>query len=235
MLYNFQTDWLAKWAYYTPDKFFLREHNRDLKWYFGDFNRRTNALANYLTKELDVKVGDRIAVYSKNRTEYVLLLLACVKSGAILVPLNFRLTPRELDILIGDAEPKVFFYEAEYREQTQRLQTLKNIPIQKSIDDITNYLSDDLTGTDFTPPRLFTEDDVVMILYTAGTTGLSKGVMINHRMLYWNAVNTCLRLAINSNDHTQSYAPFFHTGMFSSHRSYFTGLLIQYSRTLMQN
>jgi fatty-acyl-CoA synthase len=51
-----------------------------------------------------------------------------------------------------------------------------------------------------------------MILYTAGTTGLSKGVIINHRMLFWNAVNTALRLDINSTDHTQGYAPFFHTG-----------------------
>lgn len=233
MLYNFQTDWLAKWASYTPDKFFLREHNRDLEWTFGEFNSRTNALANYLTKELGVKIGDRIAVYSKNRTEYVQLFLACVKTGVILVPLNFRLTPRELDILISDAEPNVFFYETEYKEQTQKLQSLKNIPIQKSIDDITNYLTDDLTGTDFTPPRLFTEDDVVMILYTAGTTGLSKGVMINHRMLFWNAVNTCLRLDINSNDHTQSYAPFFHTGGWNV---LFTPFLFHgASHTILQN
>ena len=51
-----------------------------------------------------------------------------------------------------------------------------------------------------------------MILYTAGTTGLSKGVMITNKMLFWNAVNTGLRLDLHSSDHTQSYAPFFHTG-----------------------
>lgn len=211
-MHNFQTDWLAKWAYYTPNKFFLREHNRDLKWSFGDFNKRTDALANYLTKELGVQIGDRIAVYSKNRTEYVQLFLACIKTGAILVPLNFRLTPRELDILIHDAEPKIFFFEDEYKEQILKLQTLKNIPVQKSIDELTKFLIDDMPEINFTPTRLFTEDGIVMILYTAGTTGLSKGVMINHRMLFWNAVNTCLRLDINSGDHTQSYAPFFHTG-----------------------
>lgn len=233
MLHNFQTDWLAKWAYYTPDKFFLREHNRDLRWSFGEFNLRTNALAKYLTNELGIKTGDRIAVYSKNRTEYVQLFLACVKTGAILVPLNFRLTPRELDILIGDAEPKVFFYESEYKEQSQKLQTLKNIPHQKSIEEITDFLTGGISEIDFTPPRLFTEDDVVMILYTAGTTGLSKGVMINHRMLYWNAVNTCLRLDINSNDHTQSYAPFFHTGGWNV---LFTPFLFHgASHTILQN
>jgi len=61
------TDWLAKWAYYTPNKLFLREYNRNLEWTFLQFNQRTNALANYLTKEIGIKEGERIAVYSKNR------------------------------------------------------------------------------------------------------------------------------------------------------------------------
>ncbi len=51
-----------------------------------------------------------------------------------------------------------------------------------------------------------------MVLYTAGTTGLSKGVIITHKMLFWNSINTGLRLDLNSSDHTQSFAPFFHTG-----------------------
>ncbi len=51
-----------------------------------------------------------------------------------------------------------------------------------------------------------------MILYTAGTTGLPKGAIITHKMLFWNSINTSLRLDLTSADHTQSYAPFFHTG-----------------------
>jgi len=207
-----KTDWLAKWAYYTPDKLFLREHNRNMEWTFLQFNKRTNALANYLTQELGIKAGDRIAVYSKNRAEYVILFLACIKCGAILVPLNFRLTPRELDILIRDSEPVLFFYENEYSIQIGKLQSLINIPAQRKIEDVTPFLIAEITYSDFTPVREFTNDDLVMILYTAGTTGLSKGVKINNEMLLWNAINTGLRLDLNSEDHTQSYAPFFHTG-----------------------
>ncbi|MGE5399681.1 MAG: acyl-CoA synthetase [Ignavibacteriales bacterium] len=211
-MYNFQTDWLSKWAYYTPGKLFLREHNRNMEWSFLQFNCCANALANWLTGDLGIKEGERVAVYSKNRAEYVLLLLACIKCGAILVPLNFRLVPRELDTLITDASPRLFIYEDEYTQQVALLETLKHIEIKKKIEDVTPFLTDYITETDYTPKRIFTEHDIVMILYTAGTTGLSKGVIINHRMLFWNAVNTCLRLDITSNDHTQSYAPFFHTG-----------------------
>ena len=209
---NFQTDWLEKWAYYTPKKFFLREHNRDLQWTFSEFNQRTNAVANYLINDLKLSVGDRIAVYSKNRAEYVLLFLACIKTGLILVPLNFRLTPRELDILITDAEPRMFIYETEYAEKVTLLNSIDKTEFKKTIEEFEPLLVNKSSDCLYTPTQLFTFEDIAMILYTAGTTGLSKGVIINHRMLFWNAVNTSLRLDINSSDHTQSYAPFFHTG-----------------------
>lgn len=211
-MHDFHTDWLKKWAYYTPGKIFLREHNRQFEWTYSDFNRRTDALAEYLVSGLSIRPGDRIAVYSKNRAEYVMLFLACIKCGAVLVPLNFRLMPRELDILISDAEPAVIYYEECYAEQVQKLNSLKAIAVKKHFEELTVFLTDAMPDKEFIPERVFTEDDIVMILYTAGTTGLSKGVMINHRMLFWNAVNTCLRLDLTSSDHTQSYAPFFHTG-----------------------
>lgn len=211
-MYNFQTDWLKKWAEYTPGKMFLREHNTDARWTYSDFNNRANNLASYLRDELKIKRGERIAVYSKNRAEYVLLFFACVKTGAILVPLNFRLTPVELDTLISDADPVLFFYEKEFEQQIGEIKSLKNIKLKKDFNDLSPFLFNNASPVNFAPDHLFTEDDPVMILYTAGTTGLSKGVIINHRMLFWNAVNTGLRLDLNSNDHTQSFAPFFHTG-----------------------
>lgn len=211
-MYNFQTDWLKKWAEYTPSRMFLREHNTDVQWTYSDFNDRVNYLAAYLQDEIKINRGERIAVYSKNRAEYVLLFFACIKIGAIIVPLNFRLMPGEVDTLISDADPVLFLYEKEYEQQIQNIESLKAIKLKKNFNDLSPFLFNNASPVHFTPKHLFTEDDPVMILYTAGTTGLSKGVIINHRMLFWNAVNTGLRLDLNSNDHTQSFAPFFHTG-----------------------
>ncbi len=205
-------DWLQKWAIYTPDKLFLREHDRNIEWSYSNFNNRTIALANYLVNDKGIKKGDRIAVYSTNNSEYVLLFLACIKIGAILVPLNFRLTPRELDILISDADPKLFIYEKDFAEQTAKISELKNSTEQITIESITHFITDDLDQTKSSFNNEIADDDIAMILYTSGTTGLPKGAIINHRMLFWNSVNTALRLDLNSMDHTQSYAPFFHTG-----------------------
>ncbi|KAA0259733.1 MAG: long-chain fatty acid--CoA ligase, partial [Chlorobiota bacterium] len=121
------TDWCEKWAQYSPKKLFLREYSTGLEWAYKDFNDRAEALAQHLTKDIGLKKGDRIGVYSKNRAEFILLYVACVKTGTILVPLNFRLTPRELDTLIGDAEPALFLYEACFAEEVERLSTLEAI------------------------------------------------------------------------------------------------------------
>ncbi len=206
------TDWLKKWGLYTPNRMALREHDRDIQWNYLELNQRVNALANYLEQELKLKKGDRIAVYSKNRAEYVFLFFACIKTGIILVPLNFRLTPRELDILIHDAEPQLLLFESEYADQVQNLDTLAATPLKFEMESITPFLTNTPGKTDYQTKHSISEEDLVMILYTAGTTGLPKGAMINHRMLFWNSINTSLRLDITSADHTQSYAPFFHTG-----------------------
>lgn len=206
-----QFDWLAQWAKYTPGRMVLREHQTDMQWSYSDFNERANSLANYFIDELKLGKGERVAVYSKNKAEYVLILFACIKAGAIMVPLNFRLSPRELDILIHDAEPKIFIYEDEYRNEISRLETLAKVPVQKTMESIAPFINSAVTN--ITLPTVIHEiEDPVMILYTAGTTGLPKGAIVNHRTLLWNSINTHLRLDITTQDHTQSFAPFFHSG-----------------------
>lgn len=211
-MHNFQTDWLDKWATYTPNRMFLREHQRDAQWNYFDFNLRANALAEYLVDQYKIKKGDRIAIYSKNKSEHVILFLACIKIGALLVPLNFRLMPRELDILINEAAPKLFFYDEEFTDHIPKLSSLSKIEVVNKLSELSKFLLENNARSEFKSKEIITEDDPVMILYTAGTTGLSKGVIITHKMLFWNSINTGLRLDLNSNDHTQSFAPFFHTG-----------------------
>ena len=206
-------DWLARWAYYTPDKMFLREHVSDRSWTYGQFNEASRRCASYLQQEMKLSRGDRLAIYSRNRMEYFMLYFAAIKLGVILVPLNFRLTPVELDVLLSDAEPQLIVFEEDYSDQVDMLDSLPENCQQVGVESFSPLLAVDenASAIEFFNAEINSED-LVMILYTAGTTGVPKGAMISHKMLFWNSVNTALRLNINSSDHTQAYAPLFHTG-----------------------
>jgi fatty-acyl-CoA synthase len=208
-----EVDWLAKWAYYTPNRRFLRDHARDVTWTFGEAGSRVAALAAYLRREASVGRGDRVAVYAPNGSQYVFLLLACVKLGAVLVPLNHRLTAPELAVMLGDADPQLLVFDAAFGPQLAALRQAGLTVPDLDLTDLEAFVFGELPlAAGFTPDRPGTLDDLVMILYTSGTTGTPKGALINHRMLLWNAINTSLRLDLNSRDHSLAFAPFFHTG-----------------------
>ncbi len=206
-----ETDWLAKWAHYTPERLFLRDHRRQTEWTYGRAQRRAQAVAGFLQNDCGIVRGRRVAVLATNCSEYVFLLLACIKLGAVLVPLNFRLTPPELAVMLGDSEPDLLIFAGEFRDRIDTLQREGFDAPTLDLDRLEDLVFAQ-SAADFRADRPGRLDDLVMILYTSGTTGTPKGAMIDHRMLLWNAINTSLRLDLNSQDHSLSFAPFFHTG-----------------------
>ncbi|MEZ4647261.1 MAG: long-chain fatty acid--CoA ligase [Candidatus Eisenbacteria bacterium] len=222
-----ETDWLARWAHYTPARRVLRDHGRSIEWTYRDADLRATELAHFLRVQHGIQHGDRVATISRNRSELFFLFFACVKLGAVLVPLNFRLTQTELGPLIADADPSLLFVEGR-RDDVRERANVMSLPIEASEANVTSLPIETVTGflthpigsqvaarpsaRDEEGNAAVDEDDLVMILYTSGTTGIPKGAMITHRMLFWNSLNTGLRLDLNSGDHTQSYAPLFHTG-----------------------
>jgi len=205
-----QTDWVAKWAVYMPDRLCLRDDDSGRTWTYAEAERSACTLAAHLRDGMGLERGDRIGVFAQNCPEFVFLFLACVKLGAVLVPLNYRLTPAEVDVLLADAEPELLVTDEALGEVAARLESVPANARTTTIADLRPVI--DAADTDFTPDRPGDLDDLVLILYTAGTTGRPKGTMIGHRMLLWNSINTALRLDITSADHSQTYAPFFHTG-----------------------
>ncbi|HRX52510.1 MAG TPA: long-chain fatty acid--CoA ligase [Candidatus Krumholzibacteria bacterium] len=206
-----EVDWLAKWAVYTPRQRFLRDHAGDREWGFAAMDGRVRALALALARDHGVQAGDRVAVLARNRVETVALWLACVKLGAILTPFNFRLTAPELQVLVDDCEPALLWSESASDAVAAGL-TLPAGCARLDLAMVDSLLNAEAPAGADARFDARTPDDPVMILYTSGTTGTPKGALIDHRMLFWNAVNTNLRLDLTSADHTQSYAPFFHTG-----------------------
>ena len=205
-------DWLARWARYTPGRLFLRDHASGRKWTYGQAQQRASAVAHAL-QDRGLRRGDRLAVLAGNCSEYVFLMLACVKLGAVLLPLNFRLTARELAVMIDDAQPRLLVTDPAFADTAAALLAHDDAPTELPLDEVhTLVFGAADPGPEMVADPVLGLDHLVMILYTSGTTGKPKGAMITHRMLLWNAINTTLRLDLNGQDHSLSFAPFFHTG-----------------------
>lgn len=201
-----RTDWLDRNALYTPDAPALVWAPTGEKYTYAQLHRASECLAAGLAEHFDLSKGDRIAVLAENTMEHVLLFCAAQKAGYILVPLNFRLATPELQYLVDDSEPHVLFASEEYLETAHGLK--RDAPVA-ALGHVGELAASTPEGTGRAAPDL---DDPLMILYTSGTTGRPKGAVISHKMLFWNSINTELRLNLTAADRSFNAAPFYHTG-----------------------
>jgi fatty-acyl-CoA synthase len=160
--------------------------------------------------------GDRIGFLGLNAPVYFDLLFAAARLGAIFVPLNFRLTGPELDYIINDAGIHTLVVDGTMR------------PVIDGIRDrlaCRNFLSADGPAPGWQPVGDFVgdaaplamaeptdDDDVAVIMYTSGTTGRPKGVMLTHGNLWWANVNIHMGADVSERDVTIVMAPLFHIG-----------------------
>ena len=145
---------------------------------YAELERNANRLANQL---MSVGVGEqgRVAYLDLNNPEFFEINLACVKVGAAIVPLNFRLTPGEMGQIVADSTAKVLVVGKAFaqavpiiREAAPEVTTVLTVG-----EEYDAWLE---AGDDSDPGRPSTDEDVVLQLYTSGTTGLPKGVMITN-------------------------------------------------------
>ncbi len=207
------TEWISKWALYSPKAVMLQDDETGSTITYGEANRMMLRTAAMLQNSYGVKRGDRVAVLALNHIEYVVLFFAIQKLGAIMVPLNYRLAAPELAYQFEDSAPSVLLLESDFVETIAKTGWKGERILLDTKDGFVArmyYTSpDDEIEVEF-PENTF--GDTCMILYTSGTTGRPKGAMITNGMLFWNSVNTGLRLNLVQSDITLTFAPFFHTG-----------------------
>lgn len=207
-------DWSLKWAGYTPDKIAVEEYETGNSLTYGQLNKLGNSFSRYFTAELGLKKGDRIAILAENCLEYIVLLSMAQKTGIILIPLNYRLTSREIEYLITDSNPNLLVVEDKFLGKVESLGAFQQLSHQMSLDGL-KQKSQEYLSTNETLVREFegtTHEDAVLIIYTSGTTAFPKGSVYTHGMMFWNSINTQLRLDITSADRSVNIAPPFHTG-----------------------
>ena len=168
---------------------------------YAQFAERGGRLGGALL-DLGIKRGDRVAFLSKNCHRLLEAYFGVLEAGAVLLPLNFRLTQHELAFILNDSESRVLFFEKEFLPLIE--QFLQSVPSLKRF-----VALDSAPQADWMWPQSYDqllaaatpyfadimqidEDSLAELFYTSGTSADPKGVMLTHRNIYLHALNGCL-------------------------------------------
>lgn len=206
---QFELDWLKKWNQLSPRAIAIQDGDSGRQISYSQMFRFAQVGASWLLKKYQIAPGDRVAVLAQNELETVFLYFALHRLGATIVPINFRLTTREVQHIVSDCEPKLLFSTDEFSPITKNLSGgFKVLDLLSE----TGFAGALQSENDLCEGFLSEPESIAMIIYTSGTTGAPKGAMLSHRMIFWNSINTSMRLNISQSDCTVIFLPFFHTG-----------------------
>lgn len=207
--------WIDAWAEREPGKIAIRFQVSEIS--YAAFAADIAATAAAL-QELGANHGDRIAYLGYNRPEFLSVLFACARLGAIVVPLNYRLAPAEHLFMVTNADATVLIYDPQF-EATAKLIAgevgrCRPVPVAVAAAD----------GSEVSLARMKraaaveiatdspSSDSPLLLVYTSGTTGRPKGAVLTQRALHWNALASQGMHDLCRDDHVLSALPFFHVG-----------------------
>jgi fatty-acyl-CoA synthase len=201
-------DWLAYFAEHDPGRLAAVDLATQRWLTYAQFDGRATRLATALRERYGVEHGDRVAFLAQNGTDHFECMFACWKLGAIFVPLNWRLSPRETAAILEHCEPRVVLHDAEFAP----LLSLAHAPALARVPGHAACGYEQLIAAH--EPGVAMEDvdfdTINMLLYTSGTTGRPKGVIYTHRMTNNIVVHAALHARIRAGTRTLTYSPLFH-------------------------
>jgi malonyl-CoA/methylmalonyl-CoA synthetase len=191
------------------------------RWYtYQDALDVSARIANVLV-DLGVQPGDRVAVQVPKSIEAVMVYLACVRAGAVFLPLNTAYTASEVDYFLSDAGASLFICDPANADDLKAVAASNGAKLET----LGVFVNEDISAGTFADKGLAASpsfenvargaDDLAAILYTSGTTGRSKGAMLSHENLLSNAQALCELWQFTSDDVLLHALPIFHThGLF---------------------
>jgi fatty-acyl-CoA synthase len=207
-------DLIERNAAFTPDKAAIRFAGRELT--YAGLASRIAAAAAALSSELVVGRGDRVAILAANHPDYLVLLYACARLGAMLVPVNWRLAVPEQLYILRDSGAKVLVVEQAFEAIVA--------PLKEALPEVR------VVGLAACSPDGLSFDELVagaregggtekvdasaalLIVYTSGTTGHPKGAVLRQEALIANAAMSEHMHDMTAEDHVLTVLPLFHVG-----------------------
>lgn len=188
---------------------------------YGDFANRVYRLSN-LFKQIGLSKGHCIAILHHNSHEFLEAYFAAAQIGAILNPINFRLSPAEIAFILKDSGASVLIASSKFSSAVSSLLELKvdlkSIIITGPANHLTalpkealNYEKAVGSQTPSPPPSPdIADEDIAHLYYTSGTTGKAKGVILTHKNVCFHALAAIAELALRDTDVWIHAAPLFH-------------------------
>jgi O-succinylbenzoic acid--CoA ligase len=177
-------DWLRQRARVTPERLALIAEGAS--WTFAELDRRVDSAVAAL-RERGITNGQHIGILAPNGPGFVLAVHALMRIGAVLVPVNTRLTPAEVEWQSNDADLRLLLDESAIR---QLLEAKPAPPVERDFD--------------LARPH--------SIIYTSGTTGRPKGAILTYANHWWSAIASALNLSLHAEDRWLACLPLFHVG-----------------------
>ncbi|MER6332906.1 long-chain fatty acid--CoA ligase [Streptomyces sp. NPDC014983] len=215
---------VARNARYHGDTVVIDYPGGDLT--FRQLDDRSARLATVLATG-GVRDGDRVAYLGMNSAAFFVTMLAAFRLGALFVPVNFRLADPELAQVLESSGAKAIVCEEDHRAGVDRVKAGTVLSRFLLVDDDPEApaspaagwepWSSLVAGAEPTPTIVAKQaDDPAVLMFTSGTTGMPKGVVLTHGNAWWNSVNVELRLDTRRGDVTYAAAPLFHIGALNS-------------------
>ncbi|MEN6319091.1 MAG: long-chain fatty acid--CoA ligase [Syntrophaceae bacterium] len=211
-------EWVSKRARLYPGRLFLKDE--DGRGFSNEeFDRRVNRMAHAIT-HMGVVRGERVAALMLNASEFLEIFFACGKTGAIMVPLNFRLAAPELIYILRDCAPQALIYSSDFIDKVKTIKSA-GLLISRYFRHGGDSVQDDPSISDFAarlpsdepvPAKEVTLDDPLFIMYTSGTTGDPKGAMLSHGNILFGAIHSLVGYGVDKTYTSLVVAPLFHIG-----------------------
>jgi len=184
---------------------------------FSGLNSLANRLAHGLAG-IGLRPGDRVALWTRNCLEFIPIVFAVWKCGAVIVPINFRFKADETSYVLDNAQPRVIFHEQELAPLVEEALGKHYAPVMP-VSISGNALEGGTTFNELTDGQSDEEPELepdpssaAMVMYTSGTTGTPKGVIFSHARELSDVTNTSMEVDISHDDVMLVNMPMFHNG-----------------------